>query len=312
MAKVSGIMDKIFSGKAVKRTVKFASDNPALFASATTFGLSAVVRPISIMAAPKTDRNDKKYAISKSLTSSAVGLGLTYAVSKPIEKAIKNIDKSPEMFLKSDTIKNLKGNSFNLAKSQKYLFATQFFKTSVGFLTALPKSALTCAILPFVANKLDKKSDKVSFGGKNPLSKGIGSIMNTKFMQKMSDKFSGSNLVQNMAIGTDILLTGAFINRVRKNKNIPEENKKPLINNSIFSTSLSILSSVGLNKALDKPTDKFIKYFMNLNKDIKNPEKYAQGIKTIKTVFVMGGVYYAVIPFISTLLSGIVKKSQNI
>lgn len=310
MARISGI-DMFFRSKPVLKTIKFASDNPVLFASATTFGLSAIVRPAVILATPKTDKGDKKYAIAKSLTSSAIGLGLSYAVTKPVEKAVKTIDKNPERFLKSNTIKNLKGNSEDLLKSQKYLFATQFFKTAVGFITAIPKTALTCAVLPFVANAITPKNDKISFSGKNPLAKGIGKLMDTNLMKKFSDKFHKTNLVQNTAIATDILLTASFVNRVKNSDKIPEENKKPLINNSVCSTGLSILTYFGLNKLLDKPAEKFINYFLKLNKNIKNPEKYVQGIKAMKTVLVMGGVYYAVIPFLSTLFASVVKKSET-
>ncbi|MBR1753389.1 hypothetical protein IJ732_01010 [bacterium] len=309
MAKVSGI-DKFFKSKSVLKTVKFAADNPALFASATTFGLSAIVRPAVILATPKTDKDDKKFAVAKSLTSSAIGLGLSYAVSKPIEKAVKTIDKSPQKFLTPETIKNLGNDAKDLLKSDKYLFATQFFKTAVGLVCAFPKSAMTCAILPLVAKSFDKKDNTISFAGKNKnlIARGISGLMNTKLMQNFADKFSKTNLVQNIAVATDILLTASFVNRVKKSDKIPDTNKRTLINNSIFSTGLSILASMGLNRVSDKPTEKFIKYFLDLNKGLNNPEKYAQGIRAMKTVFVMGGVYYTIIPFISTLLSGIVKS----
>ena len=159
--------------------------------------------------------------------------------------------------------------------------------------------------------QIDRDKNNISFSGQNPLAKGIGKAIDSKCIQKLADKFSNTNLVQNMSAATDILLTATFINKVHKNEKIPTEDKKPLINNSIFSTGLSILTTAVLNKISDKHTEKFINYFLNLNKNLKNPQQYAQGIKTIKTIFVMGGVYYAVIPFFSTLLASAVKSLEK-
>ena len=44
-----------------------------------------------------------------------------------LAKAIKKIDENPSIFLKSETIKNLKAGEKSLAKSPKYNFATQLF-----------------------------------------------------------------------------------------------------------------------------------------------------------------------------------------
>jgi hypothetical protein len=314
MVSISGISNKIFSSKLVKSTVKFASDNPALFASSIMLFSSSVVRPVSIIAAPKADKDDKKYAVIKSLASSLTGFGLTYAVSKPIERAVKNIDKNPNKFLKKNTIDFFQNNNENILKSRKYLFATQFFKNSAGLLTAVPKSMLTCALIPVIANSICRKNDdnnKISFGKNEHLSNFIASLLNTKTVKSFSEKFSGTNLIQSMSVACDVLLTTAFIKRVHKSKEIPDENKKPLINNSILSTALSIVAGVGLNKISDKPVEKFINYFLKINKDIKNPQKYAEGIRVIKTVGLMSAVYYGIIPILSTAWAGILKQSSN-
>ena len=308
MVRVSGI-DRVLKSQSALKVVKFASDNPALFASGATLGFSTFVRPIAIMSTPKTDRDDKKYAILKSITSAIVGFGLTYSISKPLEKAIKAIENSPEKFFNHQTLDYLKKGGKSLTKSQKYIFSTQFFLTSVGFLLAQPKAFLTCAAIPL----LDKlfKDKNLSYGSGSNISKGIAKVMETKTFQKITDKFSNTNLVQNMAFASDILLTGIFINQVKKNKEIPKESKAPLINNTIFSTLLSIFATLGLNKISDKPTDKFIDKFLKLNKDLKNQKKYVQGIKNIKTVLIMGGVYYTIIPLLSTFMASLVKKSQK-
>ena len=295
--------DKILSSKPVLKTLKFASDNPALFAATTTTALSTVIRPAVIYSAPATDKREKRYALVKSLSSSAVGFALSYAVSKPIERAVKNIDKNPKAYLKNSSIKNLTNKE--IAASKNYMFSTRIFKSAATLLTAFPKSALTCALIPVVMKKLFPSEEKKtpSFKGK-PLEKGIGKVIDTKFMQKFADKFSDTNIIQHISALTDVLLTGAFVQRVLKNDKIENDDKKPLILNYCFYTALSLICSYSINNLTDKPTEKFIEKFSKVNKNLPDLKKYAEGIKISKTIFVIGGVYYAVIPFISTILAG--------
>ena len=97
--KVTGLGNKILQSKSIKKAIELASDNPTLFAAGTTFALSAAVRPAVIMATPKTNKEDKKYAILKSFSSGLTGLLLSFGITKPIESAIKKIDKNPENYL---------------------------------------------------------------------------------------------------------------------------------------------------------------------------------------------------------------------
>ena len=185
-----------YTNKALKKGLEFAADNGALFAATTTLGLSAFARPISIWLAPHTDKENKKVACAKSISSSAAGYLLTLGVSTPFTDAISKIDKQPEKFLKPETVKTLKNGCEKLYQSKSYAFSTQLFKLGLGLIVAVPKAILTCAGMPFVLQYIFHKSKQknlqsseektFSFKGKNneKLAGGIGKILDTKKMQK--------------------------------------------------------------------------------------------------------------------------------
>jgi len=311
----------LYNSKMLKKTFEFASDNSALFCATTSLVLSSVARPLAILATPDTDKENKNYAIAKSISSTAVGYLLMYLVSNPVSKAIKNIDKNPSKFLNNSTIENLKGSAKNLNSSKKYQFATQLFKLGLGLLIAIPKSSLTSFLIPQIIKLAPQKKkedeNKISFKGNlynkgiDKLSKGIGNIINTKIVQESAQKLYKTNFEQGMIYLTDVALTGAFINKTVKNKNIEEKRKKPLIYNSILSTSFSIFSSLALNKIIDKPYQNFIQKFSDANKNSPKLAKYIEGANIAKLSLIMGGIYYIAIPILSTFLADKIDKVKT-
>ena len=89
----------IYNSKILKKGLEFAADNGSLFVATASLALSTVARPIAIMATPKTDKENKKYACAKSLASSAVGYLLMFVASSPVARAVKNIE--PSQIIKS-------------------------------------------------------------------------------------------------------------------------------------------------------------------------------------------------------------------
>lgn len=150
-----------------------------------------------------------------------------------------------------------------------------------------------------------KTTDKISFKGAKlkPLSKGIGKLIDTDFIQKMSEKFHETNFAMHIMSLTDILGTATFIHCTNKNKEIKEERKKALIYNSAIATGLSVSGGYILDRALKKPTERFIENFKAANKNSPKLDKYVEGIKVAKPILILGGTYYIVIPFISTFLA---------
>ncbi|MCI1273089.1 MAG: hypothetical protein LKG27_01490 [Clostridiaceae bacterium] len=307
----------IYNSKILKKGLEFSAQNGALFAAGASLVMSAVARPAVILATPKTDKENKKLACAKSISSSVVGYLLMLGASLPVARAIKKIDKNPEKYLKASTIKALKGSEKNLAKSKGYIFATQLFKLGLGFLVAVPKSVMVCALIPPILSKMFDKNvhiDQPQFSGKSPAFKGlpkhIGRAIDSSFVKKLTDKFKDSNFAMHIMALTDALATFAFMHQTKKSKHIEQSRKKTLIYNSAISTGLSIAGGYVLDSALNKPTEKFIKKFSEINKDDKKLDKYVEGIKIAKPILILGGIYYLVIPFISTFLADRAGKNS--
>ncbi len=97
-----------------------AADNGTLFNASASLVLSSIARPIAIMSTPKTDKENKKLACAKALSSTAVGYLIMFLASLPVAKAVRKIDNNPSAFLKKSTIKNLQGNAKKALQHQKY------------------------------------------------------------------------------------------------------------------------------------------------------------------------------------------------
>lgn len=304
----------IYRSNILKKGLKFAANRSCLFVGAASFVMSSIVRPISIMATPKTDLQNKKYACTKSIASSIVGYLIMLGASLPVSNALKNIFENPNKYINQKTIKFLQAGEKSLKKSKRFMFATQLFDLGLGLLIAVPKSMLTCALIPPLMSKIfpkkgkNKNNKEVSFKGLddkvvNKLSKKIGSLMGTDFVKNMSKKFCNTNFEQHIMSLTDVMATGAFVAQVEKNKKIETDRKKALIYNAEISTGLSIAGGYALNGLLKKPTEKFIANFKKANKNSAELETYIKGIRVAKPALILGGIYYTVIPLISTFAS---------
>ena len=313
----------IYTSNALKRGLEFAADNGALFAATTTLLLSAGARPAAIWLAPHTDKENKKVACAKSISSSGAGYLLTLGVSGPFAGAIKKIDNNPKKYLKPETIKFLKNGSEKLYQSKSYTLATQLFKLGLGLVVAVPKAILTCAGMPVIMQKLfhtpkpqkPQEKDNIAFKGKSPsesFTKGIGKLLDTNCMQKFADKFKDSNFPMHIVAATDALTTATFIHETNRSDKIEERRKKALIYNAGISTALSIASSYILDKLTEKPTQKFINRFKEANKGLTNLDKQVEGIKIAKPILLVGCVYYMLIPFISTFLADIADHNPKL
>lgn len=300
-------VQSIYTNRIFKKGLEFASNKSAIFVGSVSLALSTIARPIAILSTPNTNKENKKYACIKSFASTAVGYGLMLGASLPVSNALKEIDKNKTKYLKPQTLKRL-------STPKKYAFATQLFNLGLGFLIAIPKSILTCALIPpFMAKIFPKKENQqknISFTGN--LSKGIGKLIDTNAVQKLTEKFHNTNFEQHIMCLTDVVATGAFITQTAKNKKIEQDRKKALMYNAGISTGLCIAGSYIIDKALKKPTEKFIKNFRKANKNSPKLEKYVEGIRVAKPALILGGIYYIIIPVISTFLADRFDKNKPI
>ncbi len=321
----------IYTNRAVKKGLEFASDYGALFAATASVGFS-MARPLAIWMTPKTERENRALAVSKSLSSSFTGFILAFGLSVPLGKSISKIDKHPEKFLSASSLEHYKGSFNNIRNSKAYEFGTQLFKLGLGALVAIPKSVIVAAGVPYIAKKLFiqkneyvlKSDDSMNLNNKNKdsavmfkarptekIARGIGKILDKKWFMEFADKYKDTNFPMHIAAITDTIATLSFLNQINKKKTIEENRKKTLMYNASISTGLCIAGSYITDKILDKPTQKFIEKYKRVNQNDKNVAKQIQGIKIVKPLLILGSIYYLIIPFISTFLAERTKNHNN-
>ena len=238
--------------------------------------------------------------------------------NEPARLSLKG--SNPEKFLKSDSINKLKNNAQTLKDSKAYSLATQLFKLGIGFAVVLPKAILTALGIPIILDNCFTKPNKnkptidnngLTFQGKanDKLAKGLGKILNNKYLQDFAVKYKDSNFPMHIFALKDIFATTAFVSQAKKNNKINNEQKPFLIKNSIISTVLSIISSYTIDKLTDKQAEKIINKIKIENINDPKLAKYLEGFKIIKPIFILAFVYYTIIPMISTFLA---QRSENI
>ena len=90
-----------------------------------------------------------------SIASGVVKLLVSLGVSLPIEKAVKKISEKPDKFLKKESIEKLSKKDLD--------FINQMTKMGSGLLSAIPKSLLGIALIPFIFDLFpkDKKEENL-------------------------------------------------------------------------------------------------------------------------------------------------------
>ena len=299
-----------YKSKALTKSLKFASENSAVFTAGASLAMNLTVRPIATLLTPKTDKEDKKLSFAKSLSSGICGFLFMSLVSTPFAKAIKNIDKNPKNYLSQDTINNLSKGLDNVADSKSYKLITQLFKLGLGFLIAYPKAFINNAIIPPVVNKLSNKKQEPSFTGK--LENIIAETVNNKTVQNFANKMQKTNYITHLIALGDIFSTLAFTSVTSKNKNLNKHQKNVLNYNAVISTMLSLAIGYGIDKISDKPMKGFLEKLVKANKNSPDLSKYIEGSKIVKTSIIFGIVYYGLIPILSTFLSSkLASDSKN-
>jgi hypothetical protein len=294
--------------------------------------MSVAVRPLAIMTTPDTEKENKQYAASNSICSGLIKFALVEAIALPIENAVKKIDKNPENFLKNFTIKNLGKDADKFANSRSYKMLTQILKLSAGFLTAVPKSMLTIALIPVIMDNLfknNKKEDslisenqqtsytqkpnsKIFFKGglTDNFAKGIGKFIDIEKVQDFAIKYQQKDMdiAKHITAATDVLLTATAVFQTNKSKGIKENRKQALNYNNIISTAITIIGGYFIDGLIKKPTGKFIDKFKKLNADKPNLAKCVEGINILRPALIFAAIYYGVLPIFSTYLSEKIDK----
>ena len=298
--KVNNIQNTSFKGalnnKFVLKALEKISDHSATFATLTAVSASMILRPLAIKLTPGVKKENKEHSIANSVSSGAIKLATSLAVSLPIEHAVKTIENNPREFLKNDFLHDK--NSFN--------FASQMLKLSSSLLTAIPKTILTVSMIPLIMDKVFKQMPKTKENPKEISFKGgfekiVSKYFNNNIIENFAKKHSSNsiNIARNMAVASDILLAGSFALRTKKSKKIDPKRKNNLIYNSIISTGLSVLAGCGLDKIAKEGGRGFLEKFIQANKSNPKLAKYVQGINILRPTVIFALIYYGILPVVS-------------
>lgn len=313
-----GIIPKIFRNERVLKGLEKVSKHPTSFSAGISLGMAGIVRPAVISITPDTEKENKQYAITNSISSAIVKFLMVETVALPIEHAIKRIDDNPQKYLTSP---NFKG----------YKFITQFYKLLPGLFTAIPKSMLTVAIIPILMDKifhikppskneqLQKNEFNTKSGGNfkgGGLSDLIAKTLNNKKIQEFAanNADKAENIAKHTTAATDILLTGTTAYKIHTNDNIKENRKNALILNNVISTVITLVFGYGIDKIVRNKTKDFVEKFKELNKE-KPPERIAkcvEGINILRPAMIFAFVYYGILPLFSTYVSDKLTKREKL
>ncbi len=303
------------NNKLFLKGLEHISEHGTSFAAGTSLVMSLGVRPLAIYSTPNVEKENKQYACANSVSSGLIKFAIVESVALPIEYAVKKIDNKPEKFLKNKTIDTLKPSSKN------YKFATQILKLGAGFMSAIPKSMLTVALIPVVMDNLFppaknlKKTSEKDLAGKNGMTftgrfsditpKAIGKILDVEWFQKFVNKFKNDdkNVAKHITAATDILLTGASAHQIQKSSKIAEERKKPLIYNNLIATGVTLAGGYAIDRAIKSKTASFIEKFSIANKGNPKLPKYVEGINILRPALIFAFIYYGILPMFSTFFS---------
>lgn len=314
----------LLNNKILLKGLEKVSEHGTSFAAGTSLAMSLTVRPFAINATPDVEKENKQYAIANSICSGVIKFGIVEVIALPIENSVKNIDKNPEKYLKPQTIKNLQETSKKLVESKSYKLSTQIMKLSTGFITAIPKSMLTIALIPIIMDKLfniRKNDKKQKFENQNKdihftgsinenISKGIGKLIdNIKFQNFVKKhKQEDKNIAKHITAATDILLTSSFAYQTNKSDKIKDNRKKALIYNNVISTAITLIGGYGIDNIIKNKTGRFIEKFSKINKGDPKLHKYIEGINIVRPAIIFAGIYYGILPIFSTYMAEKIDK----
>ena len=312
----NSLTTRFLKNKRVLKTLEKISEHGTSFAAGTSLILSLTVRPAAIATTPDTEKENKQYAIANSIGSGLMKFAMVEAVAIPIEKAVKNIDKNPEKFLKPSTLEKLGKNS------KSYKLITQAIKLGTGFLTAIPKSVLTVALIPIIMDNLFFRKRKypanetqstqiqnnknISFNGLGEkISKGISKIIDNDSIQNFAIKHQDKDkdIAKHITAATDILLTSTSAYQTNKSDRIKENRKKALIYNNIISTGITLVFGYGIDNLIKKTMGGFVDKFKHINATDPKLHKYIEGINIVRPAIIFAAIYYGLLPIFSTYMS---------
>lgn len=320
----------LMTNKFVLNGLEKISNHGGTFTAGLCTIMPLTVRPLAIMATPNVEKENKLYACANSICSGLAKFGIMASIALPVEFAVKKIDENPQKFLNQKTIEKLSLDNKNIINSKNYKIATQTIKLGTGFLTAIPKSMLTIALIPLIMSKMfnhkfsqnalqdsqSKDASRPSFKGTisekiaNSIGKILDKIINNKTFENFvtKNKNAEKDIAKHISASTDVLLSGTFAYQTINSKKIKENRKKALIYNNIISTAITLIGGYSIDNLVKNKTSNFVEKFAQANKNDPKLQKYIQGLNIIRPALIFAGIYYIILPIFSTYLAEKIDK----
>lgn len=149
------IANFINGSKGTQDILRSCSKNPALWFSTASFLVQTTIRPLSIFAITP-DKDDAKFGACSSISSAIVEMIGSYAIFKPMNKAIEN--SSRDLYKSKDTIFS---NNSKILRQYKSV-TNRFAKIPPTLLTSLLRFSLigpTALLLAKFGVEKNKKLD---------------------------------------------------------------------------------------------------------------------------------------------------------
>ena len=243
------------------------------------------------------------------IPKSVITIALIPLIMKTLFPKKKEVQKTNiSSFAENKIFDDIKQKSYNQVLSSAYSSS----KSSDNLLFLTSKSQSTSHTLQARrGNLLGQPSFKGCIG--DTALKGVTSILENGTFQEfaINNSKKSADIARNMSIATDILLTASFIHRTDRSKKIEQDRKKALIYNSLISTGISILGGYFTDKLVQKSTKEFIDKFKAANKNNPKLGKYMEGINVLRPTIIFAGLYYGILPVISTYLADKTDKFVN-
>lgn len=169
------VPDTVFKSKAFEYLSNMAEKYPAVFEAFTALGITSTIRPLTVLAVPGADIEDKKYAATKSVVSGALGFGVSLVAYKPLGKVIDKLGDGSYQGLKLPWAKNT-------TQFKAFSFLTNYgFKFVIG----IPTAVLIFKLIPVAMKVLFPNRKKKPMDNYNPP---IASAKLSQDQQKVYDQ----------------------------------------------------------------------------------------------------------------------------
>ena len=155
------------------------------------------------------------------------------------------------------------------------------------------------------------KFSKVYSAMTDTLALGMGKVLNSDPVIKFAEKFHNTNIADYVFKASGILLSSFVVFKTLKSDKIEENRKKPLALNTAVSCAVATAGGLFVDRIMDKPVNKLINNFKIANPNLKNMEKYVDGIKVMKSALLFGTIYRYIVPVLATVVAEKIVNSKN-